>query len=653
MLTWINEKAKWVIVIFAAGIVVGLLAMDRVPNTVQNHPVGVVNGHKISYAEFDARIKMIHQNRFRDQHLEDEQYTQIRNEVFRYFVQQELMGEQIEKAGLASSVAELKFGFNLKFYTQELQSRLVQEANYNIEVIRQQATSDEDFNARSSAYVASLPKFLTDSTASKADFDAWLDTPEAFEWNTMLSLEEELKEKVVPELQLQVLVGAGVHPTSLEAKWNVDRRMTSFDVDVAYASINEFAVPEDAIDSAVVKEYFNSHPDSFFVEKDAAKFDYVTIPVAPTAADDEIVREYAMTIYNQLSDSTSTVSFEEMARNSSEDPGSVPNGGILGQPAGLGVYVPEFEQAAVALDSGAVSEPVKTQFGYHIIKCFSKSTDSTGKVTANVGHILLAVNASAETIDSLERVLAGIRNEVNAGKDFDAAVKERGLEVKHSNWIGRNENIEGLGYLKGVTSFAWPNDKLPDEDGVVSQVLKNNKYVAIFKKSAELKAGERNLDNYFNEISKVVKNKKSATAAGIYLNSVADKVKAWKAADPADSAATASAAIEKVSVQNIKSSAEGFVPGFAYGDVMLYKVLNGQKVGEWGPVIETEVGAVMVRVNSKNVPEEAAVQTAVKQEIENVTSTTSKASSDMLTAFIGGIERATPVENNLDLFYKE
>ena len=43
MLTWINEKAKWVIVIFAAGIVVGLLAMDRVPKTAQSYPVGVVN----------------------------------------------------------------------------------------------------------------------------------------------------------------------------------------------------------------------------------------------------------------------------------------------------------------------------------------------------------------------------------------------------------------------------------------------------------------------------------------------------------------------------------------------------------------------------------------------------------------------------------
>ena len=40
MLTWINEKAKWVIVIFAAGIAIGLLAMDRVPDQGRSYPIG-------------------------------------------------------------------------------------------------------------------------------------------------------------------------------------------------------------------------------------------------------------------------------------------------------------------------------------------------------------------------------------------------------------------------------------------------------------------------------------------------------------------------------------------------------------------------------------------------------------------------------------
>jgi peptidyl-prolyl cis-trans isomerase D len=421
MLTWINEKAKWVIVIFAAGIVVGLLAMDRVPKTAQSYPMGIVNDRKISYAEFDSRVKMVVQNQYKGQHLEDEQYTQLRSEIFKSFVRQLLMNEQFEKAGLATSVAELKNEF--KRNPDVVRGRLVQEAQARLYAIQQQATSQEDLMQRSQAYIASLPKFLVDTTFNKAEYDAWLETPEAFRWTMMLNLEEELKSSQIPARQLQALVAASVHPTSLEAKWNVERRLTDFDFDIAYVSASDFAVADDAIDDAMVKGYFNAHQDSFFVEKDMAKFQYVVLPVEATEGDDARIREYAMTLFYQLSDTSSTANFEDMARISSEDPGSAENGGLLEQPAGTGVYVPEFEKAALALDSGAISEPVKSRFGYHIIKSYGKTTDSTGAVTAKVGHILLVVNASSETVDSLENILAGSRTDVDKGKALEIAAK--------------------------------------------------------------------------------------------------------------------------------------------------------------------------------------------------------------------------------------
>jgi len=61
-------------------------------------------------------------------------------------------------------------------------------------------------------------------------------------------------------------------------------------------------------------------------------------------------------------------SFEEIAAEVSEDPGSAAEGGDLGY-AGRGIYMEPFEQALFALDgSGALSEPVQTEFGYHLIQ---------------------------------------------------------------------------------------------------------------------------------------------------------------------------------------------------------------------------------------------------------------------------------------------
>jgi peptidyl-prolyl cis-trans isomerase D len=61
------------------------------------------------------------------------------------------------------------------------------------------------------------------------------------------------------------------------------------------------------------------------------------------------------------------VDFAEVARRYSEDTGSGANGGDLGW-FGRGTMVTEFEEAAFSLEIGEISEPVQSQFGYHIIQ---------------------------------------------------------------------------------------------------------------------------------------------------------------------------------------------------------------------------------------------------------------------------------------------
>jgi len=65
--------------------------------------------------------------------------------------------------------------------------------------------------------------------------------------------------------------------------------------------------------------------------------------------------------------------FAEVAKEYSKDPGSATNGGALGY-FDRNKMVPEFEEAAFNLEISEVSEPVQTQFGYHIIKSNDKKT---------------------------------------------------------------------------------------------------------------------------------------------------------------------------------------------------------------------------------------------------------------------------------------
>jgi peptidyl-prolyl cis-trans isomerase C len=101
--------------------------------------------------------------------------------------------------------------------------------------------------------------------------------------------------------------------------------------------------------------------------------------------------------------------FEDLAKKNSKDPGSGENGGDLDF-AAAGAYVPEFSQAMVKLKKGELTEsPVKTQFGWHVIKLedtreakFPPLAEVKGQIQQRIGQQKLAefrdsIRAKAKT----------------------------------------------------------------------------------------------------------------------------------------------------------------------------------------------------------------------------------------------------------------
>ncbi len=90
------------------------------------------------------------------------------------------------------------------------------------------------------------------------------------------------------------------------------------------------------------------------------------------SVDDKTTAEAALKKSNELiARINQGESFDQLATEFSQDPGSAQKGGDLGF-AQKGVYVPEFEASLDSLAINQVSAPIKTQFGYHIIKLLEK-----------------------------------------------------------------------------------------------------------------------------------------------------------------------------------------------------------------------------------------------------------------------------------------
>ena len=151
--------------------------------------------------------------------------------------------------------------------------------------------------------------------------------------------------------------------------------------------------------------------------------------------------------------------FAELAKANSEDEASAKNGGDLDY-FGRGRMVPEFDQVAFALQPGQISDVVKTQYGYHIIKATDKKAATTrplAEVRQQLSDQLSYERAQAQATD----LAAALEKEIKKPADLDKAAKDHGLTVQESGFFAREEPILGLGPAPEAASRAF--DMKPNE----------------------------------------------------------------------------------------------------------------------------------------------------------------------------------------------
>src|SRR5205807_7641190 len=122
--------------------------------------------------------------------------------------------------------------------------------------------------------------------------------------------------------------------------------------------------------------------------------------------------------------------FAELAKKNSEDEASAKQGGDLDY-FGKGRMVPEFDQAAFSMEPGAISDLVKTQYGYHIIKLVDKKAAATRalpEVRQQIADQLAYERAQAQAADLAQ----SLEKDIRKAADLDRVGKAKGLPVQES-----------------------------------------------------------------------------------------------------------------------------------------------------------------------------------------------------------------------------
>ncbi len=187
----------------------------------------------------------------------------------------------------------------------------------------------------------------------------------------------------------------------------------------------------DAVTDVQIQEEYTKNPNAYDIpENVTASHLLILLPQGSTEEQEAEVLAEIKDIQAKLAEGAD---FAELAKEFSDDVVSGQNGGELGTFV-RGQMVPEFEEVAFSQAVGTISEPVRTQFGYHLINVTGKEAAkplSDEEKKEIIGKVL----AEKEALSRVQTVVDSLLVQVNGNSSFaDAALKE-GLKVKSTGTI--------------------------------------------------------------------------------------------------------------------------------------------------------------------------------------------------------------------------
>ena len=423
MLQQMRSLAKWVWLFVAVAFVGGFLLVETsgllgrttiTPTTA----VAVVNGREILYTDFINRVnsqvaqeQQALQQRGSTQSLTADDNRRIENDVFDQMVMEVLLQQEYERRRIVVTDDEIRM--------------------YAREVPPDWLVNQPELQTNGQFDMAKYQRYLASSTAKQQG---------------LLALLEQHYRSEIPRRKLFEQVSASAYVSEPDM-WRVYRDQHD-SVTASYVAFRPAATPSDTagISDADLHAYFDAHK-SEFQRAGRAVLSILQIPRELTAADTAAAKAKAAALRAEI---MGGAKFETVADR--ESPDAAGPGGLLG-PSARGRFVPEFEKAAWDLPVNQVSQPVLTQFGWHLIRVDEKKKD-----TLTLRHILVPITPSDSAVSRIDRKadsLSNLTGNATEARKFDDAAKMLKLTPTSIVVIENQPAMLGSSVVPSVSAWAF------------------------------------------------------------------------------------------------------------------------------------------------------------------------------------------------------
>jgi peptidyl-prolyl cis-trans isomerase D len=431
-------------------------------------------------------------------------------------IQREVLLQEANRLGLQVGNADLRRAMQTGPFSQALfpNGQFIGEDQYANFVQNYFRTSIQDFEGqvKKELEINRLQAMVTGGvTVSDQDIrDSFRQQATKIKFDYAVINSEDLRKQINPtdaELQAFFKQSAARYKDAIPET----RKLT-------YIALNQTDVPggTPAVADQQVLQYYQGHQKDYQVPEEV-KVRHILIKV-DAGADPKIDAAAKQKAEDLLKQIKGGGDFASLAKANSDDPGSKEQGGELGM-IQRGVTVPPFEKAAFGLEPGQISDLIKTQFGYHIIKVEEKQTAHLKSLDEVKAQILATLTRQAEA-DQQASFAQQIATEA-AKSGLAKTAEAHHLQVVTTDYVPQNAVLPGLPDGAKMLTMAFSG-----KPGAAPQVSSTGEGFAVFQVADSKAAHAPTFEEYKTHLADDFREQQLPQLLARKTNELADKAHA-------------------------------------------------------------------------------------------------------------------------------